>query len=69
MRENNMPGENHIDLDIALRKLHELASDEGDLGREYWNKVGKLLKDAAGMQERIDALSVELEKCRATSRR
>jgi len=54
-----------IDLDIALRRLHELAASEGDLGREYWSQVGLLLKRAAGMQAAINSLSRELETCRA----
>ncbi|MBB0026139.1 hypothetical protein DEE38_20475 [Ralstonia pickettii] len=60
-----MSSENQIDLDIALRKLHELALADGDLGYEYWYRVGQLLRSAAGMQSEIDALSRELEKCRA----
>ena len=57
--------ENQIDLDIALRKLHELALADGDLGYEYWYRVSQLLKRAANMQSEIDALSRELEKCRS----
>ncbi len=57
--------EKPIDLDIALRKLHELALADGNLGSEYWHQVSQLLKRAAGIQLDIDALSRELEKCRA----
>lgn len=64
-RSMSMSSENQIDLAIALRKLHELASADGDLGDEYWFRVGQLLKRAANMQSEIDALSRELEKCRA----
>ncbi len=60
-----MSSENQVDLDIALRKLHELALADGDLGYEYWYRIGQLLKRAASMQSEIDALSRELEKCRA----
>lgn len=60
-----MPSENQIDLDIALRKIHELASADGDLGYAYWYQVGRLLRRAAEMQSEIDALSQELELCRA----
>lgn len=63
-----MPSENLIDLQIALRKIHELALAEGDLGYEYWHQVGQLLRRAAGMQAEIDALSKDLERCRATRR-
>ncbi len=57
--------ENQFDLDVALRKFHELALADGDLGYEYWHRVGQLLRRAAGMQSEIDALSRELEECRA----
>ncbi|MCI3207139.1 hypothetical protein DBA20_19510 [Pandoraea capi] len=60
-----MSSENQIALDIALRKFHELGLADGDLGYEYWYRVAQLLKRAAGMQSEIDALSRELEKCRA----
>lgn len=60
-----MSQENGIDLKIALQKIHELSLADGDLGYEYWYQIGKLLKRAAGMQAEIDALSRELERCRA----
>lgn len=60
-----MPSEDQIDLDVALRKIHELALADGDLGYAYWYQVGQLLRRAAGMRTEIDALSKELELCRA----
>ena len=60
-----MTSEKQIDLDIALRKLHELALADGDLGYEYWHRVAQLLRRAASMESEIEALSQELEKCRA----
>lgn len=60
-----MPENSSIDLEIALRKIHELAMADGDLGYAYWYQVGQLIKRAAGMQAEIDALSKELELCRA----
>ena len=60
-----MTSENQIDLDIALRKLHELALEDGDLGYEYWHRIAQLLRRAASMESEIEALSQELEKCRA----
>ncbi|KHK57302.1 hypothetical protein PI87_08755 [Ralstonia sp. A12] len=63
-----MASENQIDLCIALRKFNELALEDGDLGYEYWYGVGQLLKRAASMQTEIDALSRELEICRARQR-
>ena len=60
-----MLSENNLDLEIALRKIHELAMADGDLGYAYWYEVGQLLRRAAGMQAEIDLLSKELERCRA----
>ncbi|QQC65564.1 hypothetical protein I6I06_12825 [Paraburkholderia ginsengisoli] len=57
--------DNHIDLEIALRKFYELGLEDGDLGYAYWHEVAQLLKQAAGMQSRIRELSKELEQCRA----
>lgn len=62
---NEMNADNDIDLEIALRKFHELGLADGDLGYAYWHAVGQLLKRAAGMQAQIDALSKELEQSRA----
>lgn len=59
-----MNSENQIDLDIALRKIHELAMAEGDLGYAYWYQVGQLLRRAAEMQSEIDMLADELKECR-----
>jgi hypothetical protein len=61
-----MSSDNDIDLEIALRKFHELGLADGDLGYAYWYAVGQLLKRAAGMQAQMDALSGELEQLRAT---
>jgi hypothetical protein len=45
-----------LDLSIALKKLHELGQEEGDLGCAYWYAVAQLLKEAQGMAERIRTL-------------
>ena len=55
---------NEIDLSIALRKIHELSQQDGDLGNEYWSNIGKLLSDAAAMQEQINHLNNELMLCK-----
>jgi hypothetical protein len=65
---NEMNSGTDIDLEIALRTFHRLGLEDGDLGNEYWHAVGQLLKRAAGMQAQIDALSRELERCRAMQR-
>ncbi len=41
-----------IDLSIALSTLHKLARQEGDLGRDYWQKISDLLKDAGSYRQR-----------------
>ena len=61
--------DNEIDLDIAHRKLHKLALEDGDLGCEYWYGVSQLLKRAASMQAQIDALSRELDAYKAKTRK
>ncbi|AZQ50025.1 hypothetical protein [Burkholderia cenocepacia] len=61
-----MLADNHIDLELALRKIHELGVADGDLGYAYWYEVGRLLQRAANMQAEIDLLRKELEQCRAT---
>lgn len=60
-----MTSVNPIDLKVAIRKLHELALEDGDLGYEYWHRIAQLLRRAASMESEIEALSKELEKCRA----
>lgn len=60
-----MSSQNSLNLDIALRKIHELAMEDGDLGFAYWHEVGQLLRRASEMQAEIDFLKDELERCRA----
>lgn len=60
-----MLSENNLDLEIALRRIHELSMADGDLGYAYWHEVGQLLRRAASMQAEIDMLTKELERCRA----
>ncbi|MFL9905670.1 hypothetical protein [Paraburkholderia sp. RL17-337-BIB-A] len=66
---NEMNSGTDIDLEIALRTFHHLGLEGGDLGYEYWHAVGQLLKRAVGMQAQLDALSRELERCRAMHRK
>jgi len=49
-----------LDLSIALRKLHELALEEGDLGYAYWYAVAKLLREAQRLAERVQELESQL---------
>ncbi len=60
-----MYADNQIDLKVALQKIYEQAMVDGDLGFEYWYKVGQLLRRAAQMQSEMDMLARELEQCRA----
>lgn len=60
-----MLSESNLDLEVALRKIYELAMADGDLGYAYWYEVGQLLRRAAGMQVEIDSLKKEVERCRA----
>jgi len=60
-----MSSKNNLDLEIALRKIHELSATDGDLGFAYWHEVGRLLRRAGDMQAEIDSLTKELERCRA----
>ena len=66
---NVMNSGTDIDLEIALRTFHRLGLEDGDLGHEYWHAVGQLLKRATDMQTQINALSKELEQCRAMRRK
>jgi bifunctional DNA-binding transcriptional regulator/antitoxin component of YhaV-PrlF toxin-antitoxin module len=54
-----------IDLEIALRKLHELQKEDGDLGSEYWLQISKLLKEAASYQERTLVVEEKLRRLQA----
>ncbi|WP_241269966.1 MULTISPECIES: hypothetical protein [unclassified Caballeronia] len=65
VEEEDTRAENHIDLTVALRKIHELALADGDLRYAYWHEIGQLLQRANRMQAEIDSLSEELERCRA----
>jgi len=63
--DEEMSGENHIDLAVALKTIHELAVAEAYLEYEYRYEIGRLLTRANGMQAEIDLLKKELERCRA----
>lgn len=64
-----MDSQNGIDLSIALKKLHQLSAEDGDLGHEYWNSIIRLLKKAGEMQAVIDRQASELESYRAKLRK
>ena len=54
-----------LDLSIALKKLHELAMAEGDLGYAYWYAVAQLLKDSQRMAERVRDLEAQVAQMSA----
>lgn len=51
------------DLNIALRKLHELGLADGDVGYLYWHEVAQLLKSAQSARKRIEDLEQQLALC------
>jgi len=54
-----------IDLNIALRKFHQLQLEDGDLGAEYWGQVARLLQEAALHEERARIAERKLEAIRS----
>lgn len=51
-----------IDLEIALRKLHQFRLEDGDLGAEYWQQISILLREAAVYKERALAAEEKLRQ-------
>ncbi|MDT0358626.1 hypothetical protein RJO15_22755 [Herbaspirillum huttiense F1] len=56
-----------IDLTVALRALHKLALQEGDLGRDYWRQIAELLKDTASFRQRALLAEDKLRQARLTA--
>ena len=54
-----------LDLTLAIKTLHQLALEEGDLGYEYWYRVRKLLESACSMAARIDELESRIRSLEA----
>lgn len=44
----------HVDLSIALKHLHKLQQEDGDLGAEYWYRIATLLQNASLYQKRAE---------------
>lgn len=61
----NVAMDTNIDLNIALRKLHQLQAEDGDLGALYWRQVSDLLKEAANYRDRALAAEAKLRKIEA----
>jgi hypothetical protein len=51
-----------IDLEIALRKLHQLQHEDGDLGANYWYGISELLRNAIQYRQRALAAEAQLEE-------
>jgi len=62
--EEEMAAESHIDLAVALQKIHELALMDENSGA-YWREIGQLLQRANRMQADMHSLRKELERCHA----
>lgn len=57
-----------IDLEIALRSLHKLQQEDGDLGAEYWYAISCLLKEAPLYKARALAAEAKLAEIERTMR-
>jgi hypothetical protein len=49
-----------LDLEPALRRMHEWGLSDGDVGYEYWHQVAKLLKSATSLKARVAELEALL---------
>ncbi|OUM02972.1 hypothetical protein [Variovorax sp. JS1663] len=56
-----------VDLSMALRQIHGWSLEDGDIGREYWSAVARLLQSAQAMREHIRKLEDERASRRASS--
>lgn len=51
-----------IDLSIALKRLHRMQLEDGDLGADYWLSISQLLKDAESYRRRALEAEAKLLK-------
>ncbi|MFJ3318884.1 hypothetical protein ACIPLR_26395 [Herbaspirillum huttiense] len=58
-----------IDLSPALRAIHRLELDEGDLGRAYWCQISELIKEAASFRQRALVAEEQLRRQRNKGQR
>jgi hypothetical protein len=54
-----------LDLTTALKKLHQLQLEDGDIGAEYWHQIATLLKNAEQYRDRAEAAERTLLQIRA----
>ncbi|WP_083893457.1 hypothetical protein [Herbaspirillum sp. B65] len=53
-----------IDIGIAVKKLHRMQLEEGDLGAAYWLSISGLIQNAAKYRERAMLAEEKLRKIR-----
>lgn len=50
-----------IDLSVALKKLHQLSLEDGDLGGQYWHSIIRLLRSVAELERENQKLREALD--------
>ncbi|WP_050470288.1 hypothetical protein [Herbaspirillum chlorophenolicum] len=60
---------NDIDLSPAIKTLHRLELEEGDLGRAYWRQISELIKEAASFRQRALVAEDQLRRSQYKGRR
>lgn len=61
--------DDEFDLAPALRQLHQLGLNDGDVGYEYWHRVAKSLRSVPTLRARVAELEREIAALRDTSSR
>ncbi len=51
-----------VDISIAIKKLHRLQLEDGDIGAAYWLSISTLLKSADDYRKRAIAAERKLQK-------
>lgn len=54
-----------IELDVAIRMLHELQKTDGDIGAQYWREISQLLQAAAAFRNRALVAEQKLKQITA----
>lgn len=66
VKDMNFPS-GDLDLQPALRQMHQWGLDNGDLGYAYWDETSKLLVSAQALQARLQLLEAEVSLLRGAS--
>ena len=56
-----------LDLQPALRQMHQWGLDNGDLGYAYWHEISKLLISTQALEARLQHLEVEVSLLRGAN--